>query len=223
MLNVKQEAPVQRAATVLIAAGVVFFAAEFIAAAAWTNPPYSYTYHYISNLGVHGPSTGFGQDMYSPLAWVMNAGFVLFGIAALAGVAMLRGLTGGRRVVSIVLAALLAVGVTLVGLFPGSGEAIENGTATYHGLGAFLAFICGNLLVIQLGRWHRLLGASQRSGRALVILGVLGFVSLVAFMADLSSGANILIGLVERGIVYPVMVGLPVLGMVLRQRGNDSR
>ena len=211
------------AGTALIASGVVFFGAEFIAAAAWTEPPYSYTYHFISNLGVHGPSTGFGQYMYSPLAWVMNAGFILFGLAALAGVVMLRGLPGRRRWAAIVLAALLAAGVTLVGLFPGSGEAIENGTAAFHGLGAFAAFICGNILVILLGRAYQLLGVPRRLGRALVVLGILGFVSLVAFMADLSSDAGVLIGLVERGAVYSVLIGFISVGAALRKRHIPTR
>ena len=212
----------RRAGAALIASGGIFFAAEFIAAAAWTNPPYSYTYHFISDLGVHGPSTGFGQYMYSPLAWVMNAGFILFGIAAFAGVAMLKGLPSGRRWAAIALAALLAVGVTLVALFPGSGEAIENGTAAYHGLGAFAAFICGNVLLILVGRTYQFLGVPRRLGRALVVLGILGFVSLVAFMADLSTGAGVLIGLFERGAVYSVMIGLISAGVALRQRRNPT-
>jgi hypothetical membrane protein len=211
------------AGTALMASGGIFFAAEFIAAAAWTNPPYSYTYHFISDLGVHGPSTGFGQYMYSPLAWVMNAGFILFGIAAFAGVVLLKGLPGRRRWTAIVLAALLAVGVTLVGLFPGSGEAIENGTAAYHGLGAFAAFICGNLLVIRLGRAYQFLGVPRRLGRALVVLGILGFVSLAAFMADLSSGAGVLIGLFERGAVYSVTIGLISVGVAVRQATRRVR
>jgi hypothetical membrane protein len=211
------------AGTALLASGGIFFAAEFIAAAAWTNPPYSYTYHFISDLGVHGPSTGFGQYMYSPLAWVMNAGFILFGIAAFAGVVLLKGLPGRRRWTAIVLAALLAVGVTLVGLFPGSGEAIENGTAAYHGLGAFAAFICGNLLVIRLGRAYQFLGVPRRLGRALVVLGILGFVSLAAFMADLSSGAGVLIGLFERGAVYSVTIGLISVGVAVRQATRRVR
>jgi hypothetical membrane protein len=211
------------AGAALIASGGIFFAAEFIAAAAWTNPPYSYTYHFISDLGVHGPSTGFGQYMYSPLAWVMNAGFILFGIAAFAGVVMLKGLPGRRRWATTVLAALLAAGVTLVALFPGSGEAIENGAAAYHGLGAFAAFICGNILVILIGRTYQFLGVPRRLGRALVVLGILGFVSLVAFMADLSSGAGVLIGLFERGAVYSVMIGFISVGVALRQHRNPTR
>lgn len=216
--------PQRRAAgPVLMAGGGVFFAAEFIAAAAWTDPPYSYTHHFISNLGVRGPSTGFGQYMYSPLAWVMNAGFILFGVGAFAGVAVLRGLPGGRRWVAVVLAALLAAGVTLVGLFPGSAEALEDGTAAYHGLGAFAAFTCGNALMVVLGKAHRSLGIPRGLGRALVVLGIVGFASLAAFTADLASDTGVLIGLFERGAVYSVTAGLICLGAALRRHPAGRR
>ena len=212
-----------RSGTALVAAAAVYFTAEFIAAAAWTNPPYSYTYHYISNLGVHGPSTGFGQDMYSPLAWVMNVGFFLFGPAVLIGVLRLRGLPAGRRRVLAATAALLAIGSVLVALFPGSGEAFDNGTAAYHGLGAFTAFGAGNVLAVLLGRSHRLLGVPRRLGRALVASGILGFVSLAAFMGVLASQADVLIGLFERGVIYPFLIGFMALGAALtRQRSSTG-
>jgi hypothetical membrane protein len=195
----------------LMASGGIYFVTEFIAAAAWTDPPYSYTYHFISDLGVHGPSTAFGQYMYSPLAWVMNTGFFLFGPAVLAGVLLLR-----RRPLLVATAAVLAVGSILVALFPGSGEAFDNGTAAYHGLGAFAAFGAGNVLAILLGRAHQLLGVSRRIGRALVASGILGFVSLVAFMGVLGSGADVLIGFFERGVIYPFLIGFIVLGATLR-------
>jgi hypothetical membrane protein len=203
------------AGVALIASGGIYFGAEFIAAAAWTDPPYSYTYHFISNLGVHGPSTAFGQTMYSPLAWVMNSGFFLFGLAVLAGVLMLRGLPGRRRWALVATAAVLAVGNILVALFPGSDDASDNGTAAFHGLGAFAAFVSGNVLVILLGRAHRLLGVSPRRGRALVVLGMVGFVSLVTFLAVLTSGANVLIGLFERGVIYPFLIGYILVGAAL--------
>ena len=208
----------RRAGAALIASGAIFFIAEFIAAAAWTDPPYSYTYHFLSDLGVHGPSTAFGQFMYSPLAWVMNTGLFLYGLTMLAGVLMLRGLPARRRRTAIVLAALLAVGSILVALFPGSGEAFDNGTAAFHGLGAFVAFGAGNVLAIVIGRASGALGISPRLGRALWQLGVLGFVSLVAFMAILGSGAGVLIGFFERGVIYPFLIGFMVLGAALRAR-----
>jgi hypothetical membrane protein len=206
----------------LIASAGIYFVAEFIAAAAWTDPPYSYTYHFISDLGVHGPSTAFGQFMYSPLAWVMNTGFILFGLAALAGVLMIRGLPAGRRRVLVATGALLAAGSTLVAVFPGSGEAFENGTAAYHGLGAFSAFGAGNVLAILLGRAHRFLGMSRRLGRALVVLGLLGFASLAGFMAALASG-DVLIGFFERGVIYPFLIGFILVGAKLRRAEPGHR
>jgi hypothetical membrane protein len=203
------------AGAALIASGGIFFTAEAVAAAAWTDPPYSYTYHFISNLGVHGPATAFGQVMYSPLAWVMNTGFFLFGLAALAGVTMLGGLPIRRRWVMTATAALLAAGGVLVALFPGSGD---DGTADYHGLGAALAFISGNVLSILIGRAHRHLGVSPALGRALVVFGMLGLVSLVAFGTVLASDAGVLIGLFERGILYPFLIGFIVVGGALRKR-----
>jgi hypothetical protein len=155
--------------------------------------------------------------MYSPLAWVMNTGFFLFGLTVLAGVLMLRGLPGGRRWALVGTAAVLAAGSILVALFPGSGEASGDGATDYHGLGALAAFVGGNVLVILLGRAHRFLGVSRGRGRALVGLGVLGFVSLVAFMAVVGSGGN-LIGLAERGVIYPFLIGFIGVGGSLCRR-----
>jgi hypothetical membrane protein len=207
--------PGRAAAAALIASGGAYFVAEFVAAAAWSDPPYSYTHHFISNLGVHGPSTAFGQFMYSPLAWVMNTGFFLSGLAALVGVLLLRGLPGGRRAALAVPAAGLAIGMVLVALFPGSGD--ESG-ADYHGLGAIAAFLCGNALSILLGRSHRLLGVSPGLGRVLVAFGIVGLLSLVAFGAVLASGAGVLIGLAERGIIYPFLIGFILVGAAILRR-----
>jgi hypothetical membrane protein len=205
------------AGAVLIAGGLIFFLAEFIAAAAWKNPPYSYTYHYISNLGVHGPSKGFGQFMYSPLAWVMNTGFFLFGITLFLGVAMLKGLQGRRRWAALIPAFLLAVGGVLLGFFPGSGELPDSGAIDLHSLGALSGIVGGNVLVFMLGRLHRYVGITQKTGRTMVVLGVLGLISLVGFLAVAGSGAN-LIGLVERCAVYPVLIGPICAGVSIWNR-----
>ena len=196
------------AGATLAAAAVIFFLAEFIAAAAWTDPPYSYTYHYISDLGVHGPLEVLDQYMYSPLAWVMNTGFFLYGVVLFAGAATLTGLRGGRRWAVLVLAALAGAGSVLLAFFPGDGQA-----DTYHGLGAMATIVGGNVLIILIGRWYRRHGVARRSGRAMVVLGAFGLVSTVAFLAVAGSGANVLVGLVERCAVYPVLVGLLCAGV----------
>ncbi|WP_230993858.1 DUF998 domain-containing protein [Streptomyces endocoffeicus] len=137
----------------------------------------------ISNLGVHGPSTLIGQYMCSRLAWVMNTGFFLFGITILAGVATLRDPSGGRRWATLVPATLLAAGDVPLTLFPGSGEALENGTGQFHSMGAFADFIGGSALAIVLGRGWRHIGGSPRMGRALITVGVIGLLSTVLYLA----------------------------------------
>jgi hypothetical membrane protein len=206
----------RRAGTVLMASAGIYFTAEFVAAAAWTDPAYSYTHHFISNLGVHGPTTAFGQFMYSPLFWVMNTGFVLFGLTALTGIVLLRGLPGRRRWLYLSLAVLLAAGGVTLGFFPGSGETADSGV-DYHALGAFAAFLSGNVLSILLGGAHRTLGFSRRLGTGLKVAGIYGLLSIPAYMAVTASETGILIGLVERGIVDPFLIGFIFLGAALRR------
>jgi hypothetical protein len=198
-----------------MAGPAVFLLAEFTAAAAWTDPPYSYTYHFISNLGVRGPSELFGQYMYSPLAGVMNAGFFLFGITILAGVAMLRGLPVRRRRGVLAAAALLAAGGVLLALFPGSGEALEDGTGAFHSSGAAAGFLGANALAILLGSLRRWVGLSPKLGRALLAVGVIGLLSMAAYFAEIISGASVLIGLVERGAVHPFLISLICAGTAI--------
>ncbi len=209
---------------VLVAGAMIFFLTEFIAAAAWTDPPYSYTYHYISDLGVRGPLVALGQFMNSPLAWVMNTGFFLFGIVFFVGVALLRGLRGWRRGAALILGALVAVGGVLLAFNPGSGEP-PDGAVDLHGLGAFASIVGGNVLVLLLGCQRQHIGVAWKPGRAMVVLGVFGLGSLVAFLVVASSGANVLVGLVERCAVYPIMAGFIRAGVAIwdcRALGHSS-
>ncbi|MFF0861994.1 DUF998 domain-containing protein [Nonomuraea sp. NPDC003560] len=199
---------------------------EVIAAAAWTDPPSSYTHHFVSDLGVRGPSTLFGQYMYSPLAWVMNTGFFLFGITILAGTALLRGLPWRHRWAALVPATLLAVGGILLALFPGSGEALEDGTGEFHSLGAFAGFIGGNLLAIVLGSMRRRVGLSPVLGRALITVGMIGLLAMLLYLAAIFSAGDTIvgiIGLVERGAVHPFLIGILCAGASILNRRVRTR
>jgi len=208
----------RRAAGVLLAAGpAVLLLVEFISAAAWTDPPYSYTYNFISNLGVRGPSTLFGQYMASPLYWLMNTGFIVFGIVIFAGVTLLKGLSGTRRLAVMTAALLLAVGGVLLGLFPGSGESLNDGSGEFHTLGAFGGFLSGNVLAIMLGRMHSRIGLSKGTGRALVAVGAVGLLATITYVLVLVNGGETvgIIGLIERGATHPFLVGTLYAGLSL--------
>lgn len=213
--------PQRRLAGALLLAGpAIYLLIEFIAAAAWTDPPYSYTRNFISNLGVKGPSVLFEQYMASPLYWLMNIGFFVFGIVILAGVVLLRGLAGWRRLLVVAVAVLLAVGGVLLSLYPGSGESQLDGTGDFHAIGAFGGFLGANVLAILLGRMHARIGLSRSVGIALVIVGVTGLLSTGLYLALLINGGETIgiIGLIERGATHPFLVGILCAGASLVRR-----
>lgn len=197
----------------LIASSVVFFAAEFISAAAWTDPPYSYTYHYVSNLGVRGPVETLNQVMNSPLSWVMNTGFFLFGIVLALGILLLRGLRGWRRGVSVTLGLFMAIGGVLLALNPGDGQEAAN-QIDYHSIGALASIVSGNVLIVLMGHRHAAVGVSRAVGRSMVALGVIGLVGLPAYLSVAGSEFG-LIGLVERVAIYPLFIGQILAGIAI--------
>ncbi|WP_437044004.1 DUF998 domain-containing protein [Streptomyces sp. enrichment culture] len=135
-LSVSSRLPV--GALLLIAAPLLYVAAEAVAAAAWTNPPYNYVYDYVSNLGVPGPrSEAFGQIQHSPLAVVMNAGFITYGLLIVAAAAFLLRARCGRGALTLMgVAVAFGLGAVLLGFFPGSRAAVEDGRIVFHTLGA---------------------------------------------------------------------------------------
>jgi hypothetical protein len=158
--------------------------------------------------------------MDSPLAWVMNTGFFLFGVFAFTGVALLKDLNSwGVRI----LAAVVGAGGVVLAFFHGDGKVDQSGTFDYHGLGAMAAIVGGNVLIILLGRRRQRIGVARKPARAMIGLGVFGLVSMVAFLVVAGSGANVLIGLVERCAVYPVLVALICAGVSTWRRPFDQR
>lgn len=208
------------AGALLIAGPAVFLLFEFIAAAAWTDPPYSYTRNFLSNLGVQGPSTLFEQYMASPLYWLMNTGFFVFGVLILAGAALLPGLSGWRRWVVLAPALLLAVGGVLLSLFPGSGESQLDGSGDFHAIGAFGGFLGGNVLAILLGRMHARVGLSRAMGTALVVVGILGLLSTGLYLGLLVNGGETIgiIGLIERDATHPFLIATLCAGVAVAKR-----
>jgi hypothetical protein len=197
-------------AALWIAAAVMFFAFEAIAAAAI--PSYSYVVQYISVLGV---------PEWSPRASLMNAAFylqaALFLGGAVVAVRAIRGrLTGAAFVL---LVAINAVGNILIALVHGSSPLWNDGYEWLHGFGAFLAIAGGNLAVVVgsvvVGRgvavrWYTPIG---------VMIGVAGLVigamlqTYARWAADFAH-----IGLVERACVYTIMAWQIFTGIVLLTR-----
>lgn len=212
-------------AIVLVAAQLIYLAGETIAALAWKTPPYSYAFNYVSDLGVPGPpSEAFGQLVYSPLAGVMNAGFFLYGALSITATLLLVRPNGDIR--GLVLGALglcFGAGGILLALFPGSQFSIESGLIILHTLGALLAIAAGNVLSIAVAVFRRRLGVPLPLAVISLILGIVGLVFFVIFQFVARADGTQLIGLVERGAIYPFVATQLLFGVGLLLSSQRSR
>jgi hypothetical protein len=202
----------------------VSWAAELITAAAWQEPHYSPFYNWVSHLGLTGPSqVAFGQVGNSPLGAVMDIGWVLYGILLIVGTLLTFDLRGGPRpIVLTVLAVLAGVGVSCVGSFQGSNANVANGLIVFHTCGAQGVMLAGNLMAIAVGANATRVGLGRGRRIASIVLGVFGLIAFAVFMADVFTGWAWNIGLFERAVIYPIMIGHVVLGSGLRRRSDTS-
>jgi hypothetical membrane protein len=196
-------------ALAFVLSGIQYVTLEAIAAAAWKNPPYNYLANYISDLGVSQAQVYDGRDVNSPLAWVMNTGFVLEGVLFVTGALLLADLFAGwARALFVTFAALHGVGIVLVGLFDETSE-----VALLHGGGAYMSIIFGNLAAVVAGLSWKRLNLPRWFGVISVALPILGLLSEAVLVFDLTSPS--LDGLWERGGVYSVTVWQITFGLVV--------
>jgi hypothetical membrane protein len=204
-------------ALAFIVGALQYVTLETVAAAAWTRPRYDYAANYISDLGVPEAQTYAGREVDSPLAWVMNTGFVLEGVFFVLGAVLLAGLFRGvSRFLFIGFAVLHGVGIVLVGIF---NEAADAGPL--HLIGALLAIVFGNLTALVAGLAAVRAGLPRWFAIGSVILPVLGLLSEGVLLFGLSEPG--LDGLWERGGVYTVtawqlLIGVAVLAGLRRRK-----
>jgi hypothetical membrane protein len=205
-------------AAVLIVNTVQWVVVEAVAAAAWTDPPYSYLSNYISDLGVPDCGTEFqGREICSPLHPLMNTAFIAQGVLFAAGVLILARPAGGRaRPIVVTLALLHGVGFVLVGLFHGSPDGPSAGLVI-HVAAAAAGILCANTLAIMAGSVR---GIARPAAYRLfsITIGVLGLLSEA--LTGLSARTA---GLFERGGVYSWLlwsVVTSVLVLVSHLRGG---
>ncbi|MET8768872.1 DUF998 domain-containing protein [Streptomyces sp. NPDC004658] len=207
-----------RAGALLILLGpLVSWLAEFITAAAWQNPPYSPLYNWVSHLGLTGPpQTAFGQVANSPLGAVMDTGWVIYGILLTVGAFLVFDPRKGiRPVIIVILAVLSGVGVSLVGIVQGSTTNVDNGLIAFHTVGAQTVMLAGNLMAIAVGAGGPRIGLSSGRSIASTALGTAGLIAFPLFMADVLTGWMWNIGMFERAVIYPIMIGHALFGSSL--------
>lgn len=201
----------------LILAGVVYFVTEAITAAAWTNPRYSYASNYVSDLGVTGPRETFlGHNILSPLAGVMNSGFIVNGLLTLAGVVLIVRFGSRPRAKALwIVAILFAVGIALVGSFHGSRLSEEAGTLALHFGGAPIAIVGGNVIAILAGLSFRDLELDPWFRPTMITLGIVGILGLAAEILIIGGAPAFPAGIFERVAVYAILASQLVWGVTM--------
>ncbi|WP_091061994.1 hypothetical protein [Klenkia brasiliensis] len=97
--------------------------------------------------------------------------------------------------------------MVFVGTFHGSQEAVENGTAILHILGAVAAIFAGNGLSTVVARRASALGLPRLFTVISAGLGIAGLLSTALLAANIATGTAVIFddGVWERGAVYALV------------------
>lgn len=196
------------AAAAFLVGGCTYLAAEAVSARGWADRPYSYARNNISDLGI--------PDL-SPLHAVMNTGFVVDGaLFALAGLGLSVLFEGRARRLVAGTSLVHGVGSIVVGL----AHASVNGASTPHAVGAGMAIVGGNLVLLTAARYGGRVGAPRWYTSASAVAGVAGLAGFALFLADTGILGG---GAFERISVYTIIGWEIVTGAALLARARLSK
>lgn len=158
----------------------------------------TYIFHTISELGIPNPN--------SPLFWLMNSAFILIGLVLLFGsFYRLKDFIVKNKIIYYIFSLITALGVIIVGLIHG-GNPLTSG---YHTLGAVMAILGGNILLILVSRSMDEFEAYKKST---LILGIVG---LIIFWVMFFSIKSIYMPVYERLSVYTLIIWSFLTGVYL--------
>ena len=185
----------------LIAVGAI----QFAVANAWVQSRYagySMLTNYISDLG---------NTSTSPLPMVFNVSIIVLGVFAFLGILLAWGgfPRGGSRVVGLFLLLIASIAAILVGLYP------ENVNGTVHDTASLLVFLPAGLALVIVSNGMKQ-GTMWFGYRAFtLILGLVILLSLAYYAPTQAYNTTWDPGLIERLIVYPILLWAVVVGIHL--------
>lgn len=149
----------------------------------------TYLFHTISELGI--------PNINSPLAFLMNSAFVIIGLTFIFGnFYKLKDFIIKNKVVFYILTIVAAIGVIIVALIH-AGNPVTDG---YHSLGAIMAILGGNLLLIIISRSMDKFETYQK------VTLTLGIIGLIAFWIMFFNMESIYMPVFERLSVYTLII-----------------
>ena len=178
------------AGIVLIIGSLYYMVAEFISAYFFKDSLLNtYIYHTISELGI--------PNLYSPLYLLMNSAFILIGLTLLFGsFYYLKDYIKKNRKIFYCLTLITSVGVIIVGLVHG-GNPLTSG---YHTLGAVMAILGGNILLVVIST------STEKFCEYEKVTLILAIIGLTAFWVMYFNMNNIYMPVLERLSVYTLII-----------------
>lgn len=158
----------------------------------------TYLFHTISELGIPNGN--------SPLFWLMNSAFILTGLTVIfCNFYEFKEFIIKRKVPFYILSLITALGVIVVGLIHG-GNPLTSG---YHTLGAVMAILGGNILLVLIARSMGEFEVYQKS------VLILGFIGLIAFWIMFFNVQSVYMPIFERLSVYTLIIWSFLTGIYL--------
>lgn len=178
------------AGIVFIIGSLYYVLAEAISATCFNASIFNtYAFHTISELGI--------PNANSPLFWLMNSAFIVIGLALIFGCFYgFKEHIIKHNVLIYILTGVTGIGVIIVGLIHG-GNPLTSG---YHTLGAVMAILGGNVLLVIISRSMDEFLSYQK---ATLVLGIIG---LIAFWTMFFNMDNVYMPVLERLSVYTLII-----------------
>lgn len=187
------------AGIVFIIGSLYYILAEAISATFFNSSIFNtYAFHTISELGI--------PNANSPLFWLMNSSFILIGLTLIFGnFYRFKDFIIKNKIIINIFTLITGFGVIIVGLIHG-GNPLTSG---YHTLGAVMAILGGNILLILISRSMDDFGAYQKIS---LILGVIG---LIVFWVMFFNIQSVFMPVFERLSVYTLILWSFLTGIYL--------
>ena len=195
------------ASYILIIASFYYIVAEAITAI-YFNSTFlnAYLFHPISELGI--------PNANSPLHMLMNSAFILIGLALIfVNFSKLKDDIVKNQTIFYILTLITGMGVIIVGLIHGGNPAV----ASYHGLGATMAMVGGNILLIVTSKSMDEFKSYQKATLTLGIIGLVSFFVMLSLFTNPS-----LMPIFERLSVYPLILWSIMTGICMFKCGNEN-
>ena len=183
----------------LIIGTIYYLVVEAISAAFFNSSIFdTYVFHTISELGI--------PNANSPLFWLMNSAFILVGLTLMFGCFYsFKDYIVKNKTIFYILTIVTGLGVIIVGLIHG-GNPLTSG---YHTLGAVMAILGGNILLVVVSRSMDDFEGYQK---ITLILGALG---IIIFWVMFFNMGNVYMPVFERLSVYTLIVWSFLTGIYL--------